>query len=151
MNFTFRRAGPDDAESIRTLTRQAYAKWVPAIGREPKPMVADYAAAVHNHLIDMAFSGDTLAGLIEIIPHTDYLLIENVAVATEKQGRGLGKILVRRAEDEARSRGIFLMRLYTNAKFASNIELYQRLGYVVERLEDFRGGQITHMMKRLSP
>jgi ribosomal protein S18 acetylase RimI-like enzyme len=151
MNFTFRRAGPDDAEIVRTLTRQAYAKWVPVIGREPKPMAANYHAAVRNHLIDMAFSGDALAGLIEIIPHTDYYLIENVAVAPEMQGRGLGKILMQRAEDEARSRGLSLIRLYTNAKFASNIELYQRLGYDVERLEDFRGRQITHMMKRLAP
>ena len=37
-----RRAGPDDAGAIRSLTRAAYAKWVPVIGREPMPMQADY-------------------------------------------------------------------------------------------------------------
>ena len=40
-----RRATPSDAAAIRDLTREAYAKWVPLIGREPKPMTADYDAA----------------------------------------------------------------------------------------------------------
>jgi GNAT superfamily N-acetyltransferase len=151
MNFTFRRAGPDDADIVRTLTRQSYTKWVPVIGREPKPMSADYTAAVRNHLIDMAFSEDVLAGLIEIIPHPDHILIENVAVSPDMQGRGLGKILVNRAEDETRTRKLTMVKLYTNAKFESNIQFYQRLGYEVERLEEFRGGQIVHMMKHLAP
>ena len=34
-------ATPRDVRVIRELTRSAYAKWVPLIGREPKPMAAD--------------------------------------------------------------------------------------------------------------
>jgi ribosomal protein S18 acetylase RimI-like enzyme len=151
MEFIFRRAGPEDADIVRTLTREAYAKWVPVIGREPKPMAADYHAAVRNHLIDIAFLDKTLAGLIEIIPHTDHILIENVAVAPAMQGRGLGKTLVARVENFARTRGTPLVRLYTNAKFESNIELYQRLGYEIERQGEFHGGVVVHMMKRLAP
>ena len=40
-----RRAQQTDVEAIRNLTRAAYAKWVPVIGREPKPMGADYESA----------------------------------------------------------------------------------------------------------
>ena len=36
-----RRAVADDAAAVRVLTREAYAKWVPVIGREPLPMRAD--------------------------------------------------------------------------------------------------------------
>ena len=43
---TIRRAGPSDALAVRELTRQAYAKWVPVIGREPTPMTADYERIV---------------------------------------------------------------------------------------------------------
>ncbi|MGE3829877.1 MAG: bifunctional diaminohydroxyphosphoribosylaminopyrimidine deaminase/5-amino-6-(5-phosphoribosylamino)uracil reductase RibD [Parvibaculaceae bacterium] len=150
MSFTFRRAGPDDAEIVRTLTREAYARWVPLIGREPLPMVADYDAAVRNHLIELAYSADDLSGLIEIIPHADHILIENVAVSPAMQGRGLGKLLVARAEDIARERGTPMVKLYTNAKFESNIKLYQRLGYEIERVEAFRGGEVVHMMKHLA-
>jgi hypothetical protein len=44
MNFPgeFRRAAQADVVAIRDLTRAAYAKWVPVIGREPKPIGADY-------------------------------------------------------------------------------------------------------------
>ena len=37
-----RQAVATDAAAIRELTRAAYAKWVPLIGREPKPMTANY-------------------------------------------------------------------------------------------------------------
>ena len=44
-----RRARVEDAAAIRALSRAAYGKWVPLIGREPKPMTADYGKAVREH------------------------------------------------------------------------------------------------------
>ncbi len=71
-------ATPEDAGVIRSLTRKAYSKWVPVVGREPKPMTADYAAAVNNR-IDLLYVDGKLAALIEMLPKADHLLIENVA------------------------------------------------------------------------
>ena len=34
--LTLRRAAAADAAAVRALTREAYAKWVPVIGREPQ-------------------------------------------------------------------------------------------------------------------
>src|SRR5262250_884708 len=93
-----RRAGPADAAAVRALTRQAYAKWVPLIGREPKPMQADYAKAIAEHRIDLAYQGLHLAGLIETIASSDHLLVENVAVAPAFQGQGFGRQLMAHAE-----------------------------------------------------
>jgi len=81
-----RRAVPDDAASVRELTRAAYAKWVEVIGREPRPMTADYDAAVRDHLVDLLYDDGRLVGLIEMRPEADYLLIVNVAVAPTSQG-----------------------------------------------------------------
>ena len=72
---------PDDADAVRALTREAYAKWLPVIGREPLPMTADYATALRIHGFDVLWVGDTMAGLIETVPKADHLLIENVAVS----------------------------------------------------------------------
>ena len=36
--FEFRRAVMPDAGVVRAMTREAYAKWVPVVGREPLPM-----------------------------------------------------------------------------------------------------------------
>ena len=85
-----RRANPSDADAIRQLTRAAYAKWLPVIGREPTPMGADYEAAVRSHRFDLLYVEGALRGLIETTDEGDQLLIVNVAISPEFQGRGLG-------------------------------------------------------------
>jgi hypothetical protein len=55
---TLRIAEASDADAIRTLTREAYAKWVPVTGREPLPMRVDYAEAVKTHRFDPSRGAD---------------------------------------------------------------------------------------------
>jgi GNAT superfamily N-acetyltransferase len=136
-----------DAPAIRALTREAYAKWVPLIGREPKPMMADYVAALREHRFDLLYRGDRLAALIETIRKSDHLLIENVAVLPALQGRGLGRRHMAHAEELAVTAGLNQIRLYTNARFTDNVRLYERLDYRVDREEDFKGGRVVHMSK----
>lgn len=142
-----RLATPADAPAIRDLTLAAYAKWVPLIGREPKPMTADYDAAVRAHRFDLLFADGRLSALIETIDEGDALLIENVAVAPNAQGRGHGRRLLAHAEALARSLGRPRIRLYTNRRFTENIELYGRLGYGVDREEAVPVGVVVHMSK----
>jgi ribosomal protein S18 acetylase RimI-like enzyme len=146
-NTQLRRAHPSDAMSIRALTRTSYAKWVPIIGREPRPMAVDYHRAVREHMIDLLFVGPEMAGLIETVHKSDHLLIENVAVAPSFQGRGHGRYLLGHAEQLAASLRLPELRLYTNKQFAENIELYSQLGYTIDREEPFMGGITVHMNK----
>ena len=113
-------------------------------------MVADYAAAIERHLIDMLYLDGELAGLIETIAEADHLLIENLAVAPAFQGRGLGQHLLVHAEALAASLGHAEIRLYTNKRFAANIEFYLKHGYRLDREESFAGGVMVHMSKRLA-
>jgi ribosomal protein S18 acetylase RimI-like enzyme len=138
-----------DAAAIRELTRAAYAKWVPLIGREPKPMTADYDAAVHKHRFDLLYVDGTLAALLETIRETDHLLVENVAVAPAFQGLGFGRRLMAHAETLAEAADYAEIRLYTNQRFAENIALYRKLGYRVDREEVLPVGTVTHMSKKL--
>ncbi|MFM7691383.1 MAG: GNAT family N-acetyltransferase [Alphaproteobacteria bacterium] len=145
-----RRATTADVATIRDLTRAAYAKWLPLLGREPRPVTADYEAAIRNHLIDLLRMDGEAAALIEMAPSVDHLLIVNIAVAPEHQGRGFGRALMAHAEDVARSLHLNEMRLYTNALFADNIRLYGRLGYRVDREEEHaQFGVTVYMSKRL--
>jgi len=146
-----RQAHPADAAAIRQLTREAYAKWVLVIGREPKPMLADYDAAVRSHRFDMLYLDGALAGLIETIDEGDQLLIENVAVAPAFQGRGLGTHLMAQAEEVARALGRGRVWLYTNKLFAVNIALYLKLGFKVDSEEEIGPGMVrVNMSKALS-
>jgi GNAT superfamily N-acetyltransferase len=142
-------ATAEDAGAIRSLTREAYAKWVPIIGREPKPMTANYEAAVRNHRIDLLRLDGRLAALVEMIPETDHILIENIAVSPAFQGRGLGRTLMAHAEQVAASLGYGLIKLYTNKMFAENVVLYQRLGYGIDREEVGPYGTTVYMSKTL--
>jgi GNAT superfamily N-acetyltransferase len=143
----WRQGDATDATAIRELTRAAYAKWVPIIGREPKPMTADYTEAVLKHRFDLIDINGKLAALIETILEADHLLIENVAVSPSFQKRGLGRKLLAHAEKLAALSGFSEVKLYTNRLFAENIQLYSKLGYHVDREEAFKGGFLVHMGK----
>lgn len=147
---TLRAAAPADAAAIRDLTRAAYAKWVSVIGREPKPMGADYEAAVREHRFDLLHVAGELAALIETVDEGDQLLIENVAVSPGHQGQGLGRRLLAHAEGLAVAQGYARIRLYTNQRFEENIALYRRLGYRIDREEPVSAGVVTHMSKDLA-
>ncbi len=150
--MTLRRATQADAAAVRALSRAAYAKWVPLIGREPKPMTADYDHAVRAHIVDLHEIDGVLEGLIEMIPERDHLLVENLAVRPGGAGRGLGTALMVHAETVARTMGFAEIRLYTNGAFASNIAFYERRGYAVTAREAFpAGGTIVFMRKDLPP
>jgi ribosomal protein S18 acetylase RimI-like enzyme len=146
-NSRLRLADEGDAAAIRDLTREAYAKWVGTIGREPLPMTADYEAALRRHRFDLLEIDGRLAALIETTPQDDWLLIVNVAVLPAFQGHGHGRRLLALADDLAADAGLKGTRLYTNKLFEANLQLYRALGYRVEREEALNGGTAVHMAK----
>ena len=138
-----------DAGPIRELVRAAYAKWVPLIGREPRPMLADYDQAVREHRIYLLFLSNRMVGLIETLLLHQHLWIENVAVSPDEQGRGYGRQLLAHAEQLAVADARPEIRLLTNAAFTANVQLYQRVGYAIVRSEPFMGGTTLHMSKAM--
>lgn len=147
--ISLRAATDADVDAVRALTREAYGKWVPLIGREPLPMTADYADAVRKHRIDLVEADGELVALIEMVPGGDHLLIENIAVSPRHQGQGIGRRLLAHAEQVAATLGLTDLRLYTNKRFAENVQLYLRHGYTVDREEPLRDGFLVHMSKRI--
>ncbi|WP_254453534.1 N-acetyltransferase [Siccirubricoccus sp. G192] len=113
------------------LVRTAYARWVPLIGREPAPMTDDYAAriAAGQGFVLEAPDGRIL-GLVVLEEEPEALLLDNIAIAPEAQGQGLGHGLMDFIEAEARRRGHRLIRIFINAAMEANIRLYESLGFV---------------------
>ena len=149
-SLEFRPATPADAAAIKAVVREAYAKWVPVIGREPLPMRADYDKAVREHQFELAIEDGRIVGLIETIAHDDHIWIENVAVTPEAQGRGIGRQLLDSVERTAVEAGLRELRLLTNGAFKANVSLYKRQGYAVDREEPFMNGTTVYMSKRLA-
>ena len=145
--LTFRPGLAQDADLIRAFVRATFAKWVPIMGREPLPMTADYDLALQNHSFVLAFAGDTLAGVLETVVEDDHLWVETVAVRSDLQGQGLGQILMAKAAEEARAKGLGELRLLTNAALTSNLAFYRANGFRTDKTEPFRGGFVVWFSK----
>jgi GNAT superfamily N-acetyltransferase len=124
------QAARPDAGAVAGCVRAAYAHYVERIGREPAPMTADYEALIDAGEVWVARAGDGVAGVLVLRPQPPALLLENVAVAPDRQGEGLGRALVAFAEDRARAQGLAEVVLYTNERMTENLRFYPALGYV---------------------
>ncbi|WUI00566.1 GNAT family N-acetyltransferase [Spirillospora sp. NBC_00431] len=143
-----RPAIPADQPRIEEIVEAAYTPWAKLIGARPIPMDADYAAFITaGHVF---VTGEGPDGLIVLIPEPNALLIENVAVAPDRHGQGIGRALLAFAEDHARALALPSLRLYTNELMTSNIALYESLGYHETTREDIGGRYVVHMAKRLT-
>ena len=111
-------------------------------------MTADYDRAIAEHIIDLGEQGGQLLALVEVIPKEGYLLIENIAVRPDQQGKGLGDQLLLHAEGLARSLGLDELQLYTNAAFASNLAFYTKRGYQEYRRGTMVPGSTTVFMRK---
>jgi GNAT superfamily N-acetyltransferase len=146
-----RPASPADEPAIRACAEAAFAPYIPAIGRPPAPMTADYAAAIAAGEAHVAVDdADRVQGFIVLRAEPQAMLLDTVAVRPDAQGKGLGRALVAFCEKAARQAGLPRVRLYTNAKMTANLTLYPRMGYVPtgRRTED--GFDRVHFEKSLT-
>jgi ribosomal protein S18 acetylase RimI-like enzyme len=127
--IAIRRARGEDVDTVKAIVRDAYARYVPRMGREPAPMRADYAALVGEELVWVAARGEEIVGVVVLRPGAATMLLENVAVAPAWQRRGVGRALIGFAEDRARAVGAREITLYTNELMTENLALYPALGY----------------------
>ncbi|SDZ38781.1 N-acetylglutamate synthase, GNAT family [Saccharopolyspora shandongensis] len=119
-----------DVAALEDLARSAYSLYARRMDRPPAPVVADYSAAVREHQVWVAEEGDRVLGMLVLVPEDDVMLLENVAVHPDAQGRGLGRDLLALAEREAARQRMTEIRLYTNEVMAENLAYYPRHGYV---------------------
>ena len=146
-----RIASSGDADAVRAVVTAAYTPWIPVIGMRPRPLEADYDGLIEAGSVTVLIPQDLgrIAALIVLVAEPETLLIENVAVDPEFQGRGFGRTLLAYAEEAAKSAGLARVRLYTHRLMASNIALYERLGYAITSREDREGRPVVHLTKTL--
>jgi GNAT superfamily N-acetyltransferase len=125
-----RRAIANDAARIGTIARAAYAKYVPRMGREPAPMVADFDAAIAAGRTVVVETCEGIHGYMIAWPEAEAYFIENIAVDPAHQGKGLGRRLIEFAAAEANRLQLPAVRLYTNVVMTENLSMYASVGFV---------------------
>src|SRR5882757_9989660 len=96
-----RAATAADVPAITEIVDHAYRHYVARMGKPPGPMLDDYAARVLEGVVWVLEEGAVIAGIIVLLPAMDYLLLDNIAVSTARQGSGLGRRLLAFTEAEA--------------------------------------------------
>lgn len=143
-----RLATPSDLLQVETIVRAAYSAYISRIGREPGPMLVDYASLIDQGQVHVLEDVEVV-GVLVLVPEADTMLLDNVAIAPSAQGRGYGRLLLDFAEQEARRQGFGAIRLYTNALMTENLALYPRLGYVETHRGRENGFSRVYMTKPL--
>ncbi|SCO87408.1 related to acetyltransferase, GNAT family [Fusarium oxysporum] len=150
-DLTVTRAQASDIPSIKTIVNAAYEKYIPRIGKLPAPMTADYASLLTTHDIFILRTAQSPVGAL-VLQHeldSDAIKIENLVVNPSAHGRGYGKVLMRYAEDFARSRGRNALELYTNVKMFENLGLYLKMGFVETGRREEDGFERVYFRKEL--
>jgi len=121
------------------------------MGREPAPMVQDFAEAQSLKRLWVAEQGNKIAGYVVAYQNDTSFHLENVAVHPSFAGKGIGKTLIQFIENRAQKTGSKTVDLYTNIHMTENLTLYPRLGYreIDRRTEN--GFQRVYFEKQLTP
>jgi ribosomal protein S18 acetylase RimI-like enzyme len=145
-----RTAQPADRAAVEAVVQAAYSVYVERIGKPPAPMLDDYDRRIAAGAVTVLDEADgRIAAIIVLVPKTDHLLLDNIAVRPDCQGRGLGRRLIAFAEAEARRQGFAELRLYTHERMTENIAVYTRLGFAETGRGRQAGYERVFMCKRV--
>src|SRR5579872_2510801 len=100
-----RPARPDDRETVEQIVNTAYSVYIERIGKPPGPMLDDYRRLIDDGAVSVLEADGAITAIIVLLPQSDHLLLDNIAVAAEHQGKGLGRRLIAFADSEARRLG----------------------------------------------
>jgi len=140
-----------DIGAIKIYIDEAYASYIPRIGKRPASMDTDFRPLLDDGCVWVLELDRTVVGLMVLIEEPETFEIRSVAVRPAYQRHGLGERLMSHAESLARQSGRSVLRLYTNAKLSELITYYSKLGYHEEERKRDQGYERVFMIKRLSP
>jgi ribosomal protein S18 acetylase RimI-like enzyme len=144
-----RRARQADVAEITTCVAAAYRRYISRIGKPPGPILDDYCRVVQQHQVFVAEESERVIGVLVLIGKKGGILMDNVAVHPEHQGRGLGRQLIQAAETRALEQGFEYLGLYTHERMTENIEMYKRFGYAETKRCFEKGYRRVYMKKKL--
>lgn len=152
-DLELRSAVPADAGELLTLSRACWLQEarehdsfaIPALN-EDLEQVRAWMAQWHTWVVR---SSGRLIGAVRARREGEVWDIGRLMVAPDLQGRGLGRALLRYAEQAAPA-DVDGYLLHTGARSAANLRMYRRAGYRVQQRSDYQGVPTVSLHKARS-
>lgn len=146
-----RRVIPSDAGEILTVQRAAFVSEALIYGSVDMPPLTQTLEQLRAELVEndgwVAHMGGRLVGALRAVQSDDTLLIGRIAIAPDMQGEGIGRALLKAAEEGCSAREA---ELFTGSLSEANIRLYEACGFVeTQRVPQDDGTEQVYMRKRL--
>jgi len=148
VNWTLRRAESQDAPALAHCVDLAYRPNLSLLRRSDYLTEGNYAQIIDLYHVWVAVDQGQIIGGLVLMPKEDHMLLANIAVHPEYQGKGVGKALLERADAEAVDQSYQEIRLNTNKDMVKNIDMYRRSGWT-EMKSGEHGIHKIFMRKRL--
>lgn len=134
LNITVRPTRPGDVTALPTIERAAGERFrdVPALAwlADGEVISAEqHLEYVERGLSWLALANDRPVGFILAEAHPSSLFIVELSVDRDWQGKGIGRQLIARAVDHARTLGLASLTLTTFRDVPWNAPFYARLGF----------------------
>ena len=120
-----------DVPDVTRCVCAAYLRYIERIGKQPAPMLQDYANVIRTSQVHVAEREQHILGVLELLVTDEGFLLDSIAVDPSAQRTGIGRRLLEFAEQEAKRHGYDSIYLMTNEKMTENQALYSRIGYIL--------------------
>ncbi len=152
--YTIGRASSDDAATIVSIQRRAFAEEARRSDDPDIPPMAETIDAIATHIREqtalVARQGDRVVGSVRGIVAGTTCTIRGLGIEPELHGQGIGSSLLRAIE--AAHPRVERFDLTTNAMMDSNVRFYERHGYrVTERTRHTDRITLAQMTKAVLP
>ena len=142
-----------DATSISDLLNEAFSEYKHLYTRKALTAtvlgVYKIKERIYNKRTWVVLVDGVINGTISLIPADDTLYIKSVAVAPVARGKGLGKAMMKHAENLALKMKFHYMELTTTHFLTDAIKLYEGFGFEHRGAKDLYGTPLMRMVKDL--
>ncbi|WP_198036915.1 GNAT family N-acetyltransferase [Nocardia sp. BMG51109] len=125
-------SGPADARAFKELNEA----WIVELfSLEPADSATlddpEHKIIAEGGQVLIAREGEDVVGCVALVPEGDGVFeLSKMAVARDRRGRGLGRIILRAAVDYAREHGATALFLGSNSILKDAVHLYESIGFV---------------------
>ncbi len=138
------------AADLKRCCDEAFAQYIPLIGKCPAPMYYNYEEEIEKNIVFFALNDGRPVGFSLIKDGEDnYMWLDVLAVNPMYGGMGTGRALIAFSEKYILRCGKHECRLYTNTKFERTVKIYLKYGFEIYNKVVENGYERFYMKKSL--